>query len=231
MKKPHYNIIFATPANSFTPSYLRSLLISINTLNEEGLSWNFLSQGGSLISMARELTIGGVDTNNINMTKPCSGDFTYDMIMWIDSDISWTPSDLFSLYNSDKKIISGCYLMEDRHIPIYKQPRGGMMPEQMLDDYSTPFKVAGCGFGFISVKFGVFEKMPRPWFGPVAAPKTDLNDEESSEEFILMGEDLCWCTKAINCGFDIWVDPNVRVVHEKTFPIPFISQIKNKNMF
>lgn len=226
MKKPHFNVVFATPGNSFTPGYLRSLLLSTNALNQEGLSWNWLSQGGSLVSMARESTIGGYDTNNIDMTQPCSGDFTYDMIMWIDSDISWMPVDLFALYNSDKDIISGCYLMEDRHIPIYRQPRGGMMPEQMLDDYKKPFKVAGAGFGFIAVKNGVFENMPRPWFGPVAVPNIDEKTGERTEDFILVGEDLSWCTKAINSGFDIWVDPNVRVVHQKTFPLPFMSQMQ-----
>jgi len=226
VNKPHFNIVFATPGNSFTPGYLRSLLLSTNALNQEGLSWNFLNQGGSLVSIARESTIGGYDTNNIEMTQPCSGDFTYDMIMWIDSDISWMPVDLFALYNSDKDIISGCYLMEDRHIPIYRQPRGGMMPEQMLDDYKKPFKVAGAGFGFIAVKSGVFENMPRPWFGPVAVPNINEKTGERTEDFILVGEDLSWCTKAINSGFDIWVDPNVRVVHQKTFPLPFMSQMQ-----
>jgi hypothetical protein len=226
VNKPHFNVVFATPGNSFTPGYLRSLLLSTNALNQEGLTWNWLNQGGSLVSMARESTIGGWDTNNIEMTQPCSGDFTYDMIMWIDSDISWMPVDLFALYNSDKDIISGCYLMEDRHIPIYRQPRGGMMPEQMLDDYKKPFKVAGAGFGFIAVKSGVFENMPRPWFGPVAVPNIDEKTGERTEDFILVGEDLSWCTKAINSGFDIWVDPNVRVVHQKTFPLPFMSQMQ-----
>jgi hypothetical protein len=226
MKKPHFNVVFATPGNSFTPGYLRSLLLSTNALNQEGLSWNWLNQGGSLVAMARESTIGGYDTNNIEMTQPCSGDFTYDMIMWIDSDISWMPVDLFALYNSDKDIVSGCYLMEDRHIPIYRQPRGGMMPEQMLDDYKKPFKVAGAGFGFIAVKSGVFENMPRPWFGPVAVPSVNEKTGEKTEDFILVGEDLSWCTKAISSGFDIWVDPNVRVVHQKTFPLPFMSQMQ-----
>ena len=226
MKKTHFNVVFATPGNSFTPGYVRSLLLSTNALNQEGLTWNFLNQGGSLVSMARESTIGGYDTNNIDMTQPCSGDFTYDMIMWIDSDISWMPTDLFAIYNSDKEIISGCYLMEDRHIPIYQQPRGGMMPEQLLDNYKNPFKVAGCGFGFVGVKNGVFEKMPRPWFGPVPIESFDEKTGEKKEDFILVGEDLSWCTKAINSGFDIWIDPDVRVVHQKTFPLPFMSQMK-----
>ena len=226
MTKPHFNVVFATPGNSFTPGYVRSLLLSTNALNQEGLTWNFLNQGGSLVAMARETTIGGYDTNNIDMTQPCSGDFTYDMIMWIDSDISWMPTDLFAIYNSDKEIISGCYLMEDRHIPIYQQPRGGMMPEQLLDNYKNPFKVAGCGFGFVGVKNGVFEKMPRPWFGPVPIESFDEKTGEKKEDFILVGEDLSWCTKAINSGFDIWIDPDVRVVHQKTYPHPFMSQKK-----
>lgn len=213
-KKPHFNVVFATPGNSFTPGYLRSLLLTTNALNQEGLTWNWLNRGGSLVAMAREETIGGWDTNNVKMTEPCSGEFTYDMIMWIDSDITWMPADFFKLYTSNKEIISGCYLMEDRHIPIYNQPRGGMMLEQVLYEYKKPFQIAGCGFGFLAVKFGVFEKMPRPWFGPESVP-----DGDNGEIFILVGEDLSWCTKAIKSGFDIWCDPSVRVIHQKTFQL------------
>jgi hypothetical protein len=218
-QKPHFNVVIATPGNSFTPGYMRSILRTTAALTQEGLTWNFLNQGGSLVAMARESTIGGYDTNNINMTEPCSGDFTYDKIMWIDSDITWDPADFFKLYKSDKDIISGNYLMEDRHIPIYNQPRGGMMPEEMLLAKKEPFKVAGAGFGFICVKQGVFEKMPRPWFGPVPVPSFDEETGEKREDFILVGEDLAWCTKAINSGFDIWVDPLVRVTHQKTFQL------------
>jgi hypothetical protein len=218
-QKPHFNVVIATPGNSFTPGYMRSILRTTAALAQEGLTWNFLNQGGSLVAMARESTIGGYDTNNINMTQPCSGDFTYDKIMWIDSDITWDPADFFKLYKSDKDIISGNYLMEDRHVPIYNQPRGGMMPEEMLLAKKEPFKVAGAGFGFICVKQGVFEKMPRPWFGPVPVPSFDEETGEKKEDFILVGEDLAWCTKAISSGFDIWVDPLVRVVHQKTFQL------------
>jgi hypothetical protein len=229
-KKPHFNIVFATPANNFTPGYMRSILRTTNALNAEGLTWNFLSQGGSLVSMARESTIGGYDTNNPLMKEPCSGEFTYDMIMWIDSDIEWEPQDVFRLYKSNKKIISGCYLMEDRMIPIYNQPRGGMMPEQMLLQKTEPFSVAGCGFGFLAVKTGVFEKMPRPWFGPVAVPNT-AEDKDENPEFLLIGEDLAWCTKAIKSGFEVWVDPKVRVTHQKTFKLYWLDVLEQMQKF
>jgi hypothetical protein len=219
MTKPHFNVVIATPGNGFTPGYMRSILRTTTAITQEGLTWNFLNQGGSLVAMARESTIGGHDTNNIKMTQPCSGEFTYDKIMWIDSDITWDPADFFKLYKSDKDIISGNYLMEDRHVPIYNQPRGGMMPEEMLLSKKEPFKVAGAGFGFICVKSGVFENMPRPWFGPVPVPSIDEETGEKTEDFILVGEDLAWCTKAISSGFDIWVDPSVRVTHQKTFQL------------
>ena len=223
--KPHFDVVIATPGNGFTPGYMRSILRTVAILDQEGLSWNFLNQGGSLVAMARESTIGGYDTNNPLMSEPCSGQFTYNKIIWIDSDIEWTPQDFFKIYNSEKDIVSGCYLMEDRMIPIYNQPRGGMMPEQMLLEKTDPFKVAGTGFGFLAVKYGVFEKMPRPWFGPVAIPNTS-EDKDSNPEFILIGEDLAWCTKAIKCGFDIWVDPKVRVIHQKTFKLYWLDQIQ-----
>jgi hypothetical protein len=115
--------------------------------------------------------------------------------------------------------------MEDRHVPIYNQPRGGMMPEQMVLDENEPFRVAGAGFGFLAVKQGVFEKMPRPWFGPVAIPNTDEN-KNTSPEFILIGEDLSWCTKAINSGFEIWADPKIRVTHQKTFKLHWMDVLQ-----
>jgi hypothetical protein len=223
--KPHFDVVIATPGNGFTPGYMRSILRTVAILDKEGISWNFLNQGGSLVAMARESTIGGYDTNNPLMSEPCSGQFTYNKIIWIDSDIEWMPKDFFRLYNSEKDIVSGCYLMEDRMIPIYNQPRGGMMPEKMLLEKTDTFKVAGAGFGFLAVKYGVFENMPRPWFGPVAISNT-AEDKDSNPEFILIGEDLAWCTKAIKCGFDIWVDPKVRVVHQKTFQLYWIDQIQ-----
>jgi hypothetical protein len=221
MQKQHFNVLITTPGGSMTAGYVKSLLKTVHALDREGLSWNFLNASGSLVAMVREEAIAGMGVNDAKMTEVCDGLFTYDKIMWIDSDIDWEPIDFFKLYNSDKDIISGCYLMEDRHIPIYNQPRGGMMPEQMLLEMKNPFEVAGCGFGFLCVKSGVFEKMPRPWFGPESVP-----DGNGNEVFYLVGEDLSWCTKAIKCGFKIWVDPLVRVTHQKTFKLHWMDTIQ-----
>lgn len=219
--KPHYNVLIITPGGTMTASYVRSLLKTTHALDMEGLTWNFLNASGSLVAMVREEAVAGYGVNDANMKEVSSGLFTYDKMIWIDSDIEWEPTDFFRLYMSDKDIISGCYLMDDRHIPIYNQPRGGMMPEKMLLEKNKPFEVAGCGFGFLCVKYGVFEKMPRPWFGPESVP-----DGKGNDVFYLVGEDLSWCTKAIKSGFKIWVDPMVRVIHQKTYKLYWMDQIQ-----
>jgi hypothetical protein len=225
--KPHFNIIIATPGNNFTQGYVRSLLQTVSAISAEGLSWNFLNQSSSLVSMAREMTIAGPGVNDPSITEPFAGQFTYDKIIWIDSDIEWTVADFFKLYKSDYDIVSGCYLMQDRHTPIYEAYRGPMMSEDEILSRTEPFKVAGIGFGFVAMKSGVFENIPRPWFGPIGMP---ISEGSTEMQMLLIGEDLSWSTKAIQSGFEIWTDPSVHVVHNKSFNIFWKDQIeKMKN--
>lgn len=204
--KPHYNILIATPGNNFTPGYLKSLLSTVSILQQENLTWGFLNEGGSFVSVVREHTIAGPSFDDYNVSKPYNGDFTYDKIIWIDSDIEWSVQDFFKLYNSDKNILSGCYLMEDRSVPIYTEVQGRMLSEKEILNKQEPFQIVACGFGFLSIKYGVFENIERPWFGPVL-----LN----SNKPVLIGEDLSWCLKAKNAGFEIWADPTIKVTHKK----------------
>jgi hypothetical protein len=207
---PHYNVVFCTPGANFTAGYLQSILMTVYALNNEGLSWFFLNSSSSHVAVAREGTIAGAAKwGTGEVTKPMNGDFTYDKLMWIDSDIQWTPQDFARLYYSDKDIVSGCYLMMDRSTPIYQNVLSPMMREEDLLRYDAPFKTNGVGFGFLCVKSGVFEAISRPWFSLVGT------DSQFGMEVIL-GEDLAWCIKAKNAGFDIWVDPAVKVSHHKT---------------
>lgn len=226
MERPHFNVVIATPGNSFTPGYLKSLLATTQTLNREGLSWTFLNESGSFVSMAREATIGGPATHSKTETEPYGGQFTYDKIFWIDSDISWTPFDFFKLYNSEKDIISGGYLMQDRMVPVYTENKGPMMPEDIFCEHSEPFEIVASGLGFLAVKSGVFEKMDRPWFGPEQVDFIN-DDGEIEYETILIGEDISWSLKARRSGFTMWAEPSVLVIHNKTFPIVWKNMMQN----
>jgi hypothetical protein len=208
---PHYDVVIATPGNSFVPGYMNSILMTVYALERAGLSWFFLNEQSSHVAIAREATVAGKDNwSNGRVTQPRNGEFTYNKLFWIDSDIQWGAPDFGALYYSDKDIISGCYLMADRTTPIFMNVLSPMLNESDLLKYQEPFKAQGVGFGFLCVKSGVFEAMERPWFSFVGGAEEELGIK------IILGEDIAWCVKARKAGFDIWVDPNVKVTHNKS---------------
>jgi hypothetical protein len=212
---PHFNVVFATPGSSMLPGYVRSLLLSTYYLTQRGMTWNFLTEYSSLVAHAREKTIGGTGYQDRSNRKPGHGQFTYDVIVWIDSDIAWMPEDLFRLIEHEEEVVSGCYMMENGEVTVYPEAlKSGMMAEEIIK-LKKKFEVRGVGFGFLAVKSGVFEKLERPWFSQV---EVEVKNEETGEveyKFPLMGEDLSWCEKVHRTGTKIWVDPLIRVTHHK----------------
>jgi hypothetical protein len=214
MDKPHYNVIIATPGHSVMAQYLGSLLQTIEVLNDKGITWAFTQKYASHVGDAREITIGGPDPQDAKDSRPFKGEVTYDKIVWIDSDIAWTPEQFLKIYNSDKDITSGMYLLANGQVVAYPQMLGPSLQIQDVKDKLEPFQVHGVGFGFVAVKQGVFEKLSRPWFQSVMIQTKDSEDGEIFE-FPLLGEDISWCERAHRAGFDVWVDPTVRVTHHK----------------
>jgi GT2 family glycosyltransferase len=54
--------------------------------------------------------------------------------------------------------------------------------------------------------------MPKPWFD-------NRIFEKNGTMVTGIGEDSSWCIKAGETGFKIWLDPNVRVIHNKTMAL------------
>jgi hypothetical protein len=198
------------------PAYVRSLLKTTYILTKEGINWNYMTEYSSHVADARERTLGGTGFNNKNQRRPGDGMFTYGKIFWIDSDIEWEPEDFFRLLKSDKQVISGVYQMESEEVPVYPVPLGQPLHKNDILKMKSPFTVRGVGFGFLAVASGVFERMERPWFSSTHVAVTNSETGEVEYKFPLMGEDTSWCEKAYQMGVDIWVDPLVRVGHQKT---------------
>jgi len=201
------------------PGYVRSILKTTHYLTLRNITWNFVTEYSSLVAHARERTIGGTGSQDRSNRRPGHGAYTYDKILWIDSDIEWEPEDFFRLLESDKEIISGCYMMETEEVTVYPKPLGNPLHKNDILKMKKPFTVRGVGFGFLAVKTGVFEEMERPWFSQV---EVEVMNEETGEleyKFPLMGEDLSWCEKAHRMGKEIWVDPLVRLTHQKTMKL------------
>jgi hypothetical protein len=76
----------------------------------------------------------------------------------------------------------------------------------MLTD--NPVEVDGVGFGFVAMKQGVFERMT----SPVVRDSESTCGYENGER---QRGFQSFCMKAKEAGFQIWVDPSVRVGHHK----------------
>jgi len=215
--KQHFNLIIATPGHSVMSNYFKSFIATVNELNRNNISWIFANEYSSSVNDARELTLAGTFNNSYTENRPFEGRFTYDKIMWIDSDITWKPDDLLSLYYSDKDIIAGAYLFANGEVAAYPEfLKPGLLYEQ-VKKMEEIIEVEATGFGFICVKQGVFESLTKPWFANATYKKH--NDDGTLNYYPLMGEDLSWCYRVKQNGYKIWFNPNVKVIHNKTVPL------------
>lgn len=193
--------------------YVQSLVRTTAWLNENGLTYTFLNKQSSFVSEAREMTATNTFGNNWKTKEIGSGEFTYDKIFWIDSDIEWTPEDFERLLKSDLDIVSGIYVTGPEKIVAAHFPDEMGRPtfirsvEFML--HEEPVEVGGVGFGFVAMKRGVFENTERPWF-LIRRIKWDDVDFYTN-----VGEDYSFCAAAQAAGYKIWIDPKVKVNHHK----------------
>jgi GT2 family glycosyltransferase len=199
-------------------SYVKSIFALTERLNQEGITWAWSCEYSSHVADAREMTLSGTNHNIIGEKRPFHGNLTYDKLMWIDSDIAFTPEDVLKLYRSDKEIISGCYLLASGEVVAYPKmlyPAYGIDEIQKMSGIQ---EVEGVGFGFLCISQGIFEQMTRPWFQQVMMEKEDTETGEVFT-FPLLGEDLSWCERARRLGYKIWLDTDVKVIHHKTMKL------------
>jgi hypothetical protein len=216
MSKPHVNILICTPGRMMEAEYVRSLITTTSYLNKEGISYAYLNEYSSQVNAAREATTMGSRLLNAFCKEPVNGEITYDKMIWIDSDISWTPEDFMKLYESKFDIVSGLYFNEEG-VPMFTFKEDDIyFDHQQLKQKQYPFEVFGVGFGFVAVKSGVFESIQRPWF---ETEFQRITNEDGEEMFIPWGEDFSWCIKAQKSGYKIFIDPSIRVGHHKKIKI------------
>lgn len=211
--KPHFNVILATPGRNMEAEYVKSLVATIDYLNKNNISYYYTSEYSSQVNAAREATIMSSRALNVFCKEPLHGEATYDKIIWIDSDISWTVDDFIKLYKSNLDIVSGIYLNE-YGIPLFSYDEDSVyFTDESWKNKTYPFEVFGVGFGFVAMKSGVFENIPRPWFNTVFQ---EVANKDTGEVFYLpWGEDLSWCKKAKEQGYKVYIDPSIRVTHHK----------------
>jgi GT2 family glycosyltransferase len=151
--------------------------------------------------------------------KPFDGKVDYDYLMWIDSDMVFKPEQFFKLLDHDKDVVSGMYKMSDN----INYATVENMDEDFFEQWSyyqflqdndikkkngKLFKADYTGMGWMLVKYGVIEKMKYPYFYP-----RKTTHKPGWEEFVW--DDVEFCLRVKEAGFDVWVDPNIIPGHEK----------------
>lgn len=216
-QKPHFNVVITTPGRSMVSEYVKSLLATIQVLNANGITWHYQNESASIVTNAREATITGSRQLEVFNSAPGKGQYTYDKIFCIDSDIVWNPEHFLKLYASEKDVISGVYFEAqgaDAMIHRSKEDYRPMTRDEisLLQQLGEPIEVYGVGLGFICVKQGVFESLKRPWYrlGKVIQEVDGVTYE------LPLGEDLDWCERVAQNGHQVYVEPSVIVGHVKS---------------
>jgi hypothetical protein len=213
METSHVDVVICTPGSHLGRDYLRSLLATINELNNKGITWGHSNEYSSHVADAREITLAGSRKNDYENNLPFYGNVKYNKLFWIDSDISWTPEDFLKLYESDKDIVSGAYLSASADVMAYEKL---LYPPFTFEEFSKKegvIEVEGVGFGFVAIKNGVFESLSKPWFQQAYVKR--MIEDGSIKDYAILGEDLSFCSRIAEKGFTIYVDTDVRVIHHK----------------
>lgn len=214
---PHFNVVITTPGHSMCAEYVKCLISTIHTLQANNISWIYQSEYASLVTNAREATITGSRNLEVFNPSPGKGQYTYDKLFMIDSDILWNPEQFLRLYASDKDAISGIYFDSQGADAMVHREKNDFKPLkreeiELLQQLNEPVEVYGVGLGFMCVKSGVFESLKRPWFGLGKV----IQEVDGVTYELPLGEDLYFCDRVAENGHKVYIDPNIIVGHMKS---------------
>lgn len=131
-----------------------------------------------------------------------------DYILFVDSDMDWNPEAIEKLVAFDKDVVCGlCFsrkpLIKNAHIPniLFKMDGRYRAYNNIPNE---PLRVDAAGMAFVLIKKNVIktvtEKYPHP-FNPIYEGER------------LLGEDVSFCERLNESGFEIWCDPTCRIGH------------------
>ena len=172
------------------PSHFARSLAMLERQGEVLLGWEV----GSLIYHARN-----------NLAKQAI-QAEADRVLWLDSDMVFNPKLLTNLAALNVPFATALYC---RRVPpftptlfktldVTDDGRAAWTEFDEIPD--EPFKVAGCGFGGVLMTTDVILSIESK-FGNCFAPVGNV------------GEDLAFCWRARQCGYDIICDPKIEMGH------------------
>ena len=221
-------IVFALPGDNFSSKFLISWTATLGKLWETRKYDIMLSPAtGSFVPFVRMATLG-LDVLRGQEQKPFDGQ-PFDVWITIDSDIVFTFEQVEKLIEStdEHPVVAGMYRMSDLvnyafvkdWDETYFKANGTFQfikPEEVETwKKETDFKyypVVYSGMGFMAVRKEVFDKIKYPYFDSEIAT---ITTEDGKVIRDICSEDVSFCKKITQAGYQIMVNTDIRVGHIK----------------
>jgi len=148
----------------------------------------------------------------VDRARECDAEW----LMFIDADMVFEPQMVEMLLAHDKDIVGGlCVKRVEPYTPTvfwYSDEE----ERYIAGDHFALNSLTKCdatGTAFLLIRMSAFDKLEKPYF---AFPPSGEG---------IMGEDLYFCTKARDAGFEIFVDTGVSVGHLGDYPFTYVDRI------
>lgn len=185
-----------------TAAHFGSCMNLKEELTKIGLAHDWLiGTNESLVTRARnEMTASFLETSHSHM-------------MWLDADVEFTPEDVARLWNMEADIAVGVYAMKVPNKQWYAAWKDGELVKD-LDQFKEPIEVEYAGTGFMLIRREVIEVLAGnspSYEGPNGRVPALYMTPIHADGF--ESEDYHFCRIAREAGFEIMMDPSVRLGH------------------
>lgn len=184
-------LLIAIPTNDYMHyQFVECLTKLVKRLDEDGIDYDIAYQGATLVYVGRDKLAN-------KAMNEC-----YTHMLWLDSDMIFTEDLLDDLMYSGKPFVTG--IAHSRRAPhvscIFKE----IWPKvDRWDGCEYPiqaFRIGGCGFACVLIETDIVRNVYNK-NGTAFFPMREL------------GEDLAFCKRATDMGYEIWAEPSVKLGH------------------
>jgi len=215
-------VIVAFPGREYSGDFLMVWSETLLALTKEGYQVALVNQYSSFVPFARMKTLG-LDVLRGKDQKPFDGKVDYDVWLTIDSDIIFTPKQVMEIIEDTDKypVVSGMYrLSATQYSPVQewdteffkKNGHFEFVTKDSIDPNKKYISVAYNGMGLFACKKEVLESLKYPYF---YHPPVEMELDEGNSVSEMLSEDVAFCRNIKEAGYDITVNTNIVVGHEK----------------
>lgn len=142
-------------------------------------------------------------------------------LFFLDADVIVPPDIVLRLMAWKVPIISGVYWSKRGYPAVWEQhPSGkGFTPMKVLPKRGLT-EVAAIPMGAALIDMRTFACIPDPWF------QWTIFDPRQEGEGKGLSEDLDFCRKASDHGFKLFVDPEIRCLHQSILPMTVEGEVE-----